>query len=292
MATQDRTVLVTGATGKQGGAVARHLLDKGWSVRALTRDATKPAALALAEAGAEVTQGDMDKPGTIRAAMQGAVGVYSVQNTWEVGPEREIAEGKGMADLVKELGIERFVYSSVGGAERKTGIPHFDSKWVIEEYIRGIGLPVAILRPVFFMENFNGPGLKDAIMDGKLPMAMRPDKPLAMVSVDDIGAFAAMAFERPDEFVGKAIELAGDNLTMPGVAALFSKAMGKHVEHIEVPIEELRKQNPDYAQMFEWFNSAGYEPDLTTLRKIHPKLKTLADWLNHSAWDRRAVAQR
>src|SRR5919199_5871491 len=142
----ERLILVTGATGKQGGAVARTLLDRAFRVRALTRDPQRPEAQALTEQGAEVVQGDMEDRSAMNRVLEGAYGVFSVQNFWETGYDREVQQGKTVAEAAKAAGVEHFVYSSVGSAHRQTGIPHFDSKWEVEEHIRQIGLPYTILR--------------------------------------------------------------------------------------------------------------------------------------------------
>ncbi len=152
----ERLILVTGATGNQGGAVARSLLDRGFRIRALTRDPQKPEAQALTEQGAEVVQGDMEDRSAMERALEGAYGVFSVQNFWETGYDREVQQGKTVADAAKDAGVEHFVYSSVGSAYRDTKIPHFDSKWEVENHVRESDLPYTILRPVFFMQNWEG----------------------------------------------------------------------------------------------------------------------------------------
>jgi len=139
--------LVVGATGKQGGAVARSLLNRGFRVRGLTRNPHKPEAQALAEQGAEVVQGDMDDRSDMDRVLEGTYGVFSVQNFWETGYDREVQQGKMVADAARAAGVAHFVYSSVGSAHRKTGIPHFESKWEVEEHVREIGLPFTIFRP-------------------------------------------------------------------------------------------------------------------------------------------------
>ena len=144
----DKTVLVTGATGRQGGAVVRHMLAKGWKLRALTRKTNSHAARALARQGVEVVQGDLEDPSSVASASAGVYGVYSVQDFWAVGARREVQQGKNVADTAKKAGVKHFVYSSVGGAERNTGIPHWESKWEIEKHIRSLGLPATVLGPV------------------------------------------------------------------------------------------------------------------------------------------------
>src|SRR5512141_1016185 len=153
----DKVIAVTGATGQQGGAVARKLLADGWKVRALTRDVDKPAAQELASLGAEIFAGDMEKRAELDAAFQGAYGIFSVQNFWlpNVGFEGEIRQGKNVADAAKAAGIQHLVYSSVGAAHRGMGQKHFESKWIIEQYLHSLELPYTILRPAAFFENFN-----------------------------------------------------------------------------------------------------------------------------------------
>jgi uncharacterized protein YbjT (DUF2867 family) len=152
--TKDRTILITGVTGHQGGAVAQALQGAGFRLRGLTRKPDGERAAALKRQGVDVVQGDLDDEGTLRRALSGAWGVFSVQNTWEAGVEREEEQGKRLATLARESGVEHLVYSSVGSAHKKTGVPHFDNKWRIEETVRGLRFPShVILRPVFFMEN-------------------------------------------------------------------------------------------------------------------------------------------
>lgn len=283
---QGRTILVTGATGRQGGAVARHLLAAGWTVRALSRDPSKPAARALADAGAEVVPGDLDDRASLDRALSGVYGVFSVQNAWEHGPAGEVRQGKALAEAARAAGVAHFVQSSVGGAERRTGIPHFDSKWAVEQHVRALDLPATVLRPVFFMENFLP--LRPAVLEGAFSLALRPDRPLQMIAVEDIGAFAALAFARPERFLGQALELAGDELTMPQVAETFARVIGRPVRFVEQPLEALRRASPERALMFQWFNDAGYRVDLAALRALHPDLLTFERWLRATGWDRAA----
>ncbi len=284
MKSEKGTILVTGATGRQGGAVARHLRTSGWRVRALTRDPQKPAAQTLAGLGVEVVKGDLDDRNSLAQALKDVHGVFSVQNFWETGAAREVQQGKALADAAKAAGVAHLVYSSVGGAERSTGIPHFDSKWEIEQHIRALGLPATILRPVFYMDNFEGPNFRPAILQGTLTMAMRPDRPLQMIAVEDIGAIAALAFEKPGGFKGRAIELAGDEMTMPQAAEAFSRVTQRTVRFVEQPIEQVRSFSPEAAIMFEWFDQKGYAADIQGLRALYPALMTFERWLRKSGW--------
>lgn len=271
-------ILVSGATGQQGGAVAWHLLDQGFHVRALTRNPNQDAAQNLVNAGAEIVEGNFDDPDSINRALDGVYGAYSVQ-TRTSGTEKEIKQGKAFAEAAKTAGVEHFVYSSVGGAERSTGIPHFDSKWEIEEHIRSLDLPATILRPVYFMSNWFR--LKDAILDGQLPQPLSPETPLQQIAVDDIGAFAALAFSNPAEWLGRAIEIAGDELTMKETAEAFGHALNRDVKYIQVPWDDFENQaGKESSIMYHWFEEHGYETDIEALRQIHPNLKNLPSFLS------------
>ena len=214
MPSTDKTLLITGATGRQGGAVVRHLLPKGWKLRALTRNPESHAARTLALQGVEVVQGNLEDAASVARAAIGTYGVYSVQDFWEVGAKREIHQGKNVADAAKKASVKHFVYSSVGGAERNTDIPHWESKWEIEKHIRSLGLPTTVFRPVTFMEGYYIDQVEIGILKGKLVDAVRPDKPYQTIATDDIGGFVALAFERPSEFIGKELEIAGSELTV------------------------------------------------------------------------------
>jgi uncharacterized protein YbjT (DUF2867 family) len=243
----------------------------------LTRDSAKPAARALAKAGAEVVRGDLDDPASVRRALEGAWGVFSVQNFMETGYDGEIRQGKALADAAKAAGVQHFVYTSVVSADRKTGLPHFESKWLIEQTVRALRLPVTVLRPVYFMENLRRPGRGP--VDGVLAMGLRPTTALQMIAVDDIGAFAALAFARPEQFIGTATEIAGDSLTMPQVAETWTRVTGEPVRFVEVPLEQIRKVSAENAGMLAWFNQSGYKADIPALRRLYPALHTFESWL-------------
>jgi uncharacterized protein YbjT (DUF2867 family) len=275
----ERIILVTGATGKQGGAVAHHLLEQGWKVRALTRSPEKDAAVALQKKGVEIMKGDLDDPELLREALNNTYGVFSVQNSWEHGVEKERIQGKTLADEAKRAGVSHFIYSSVGSAHRATAIPHFESKWDVEQHVRSTGLRFTILRPVFFMENFLAPDTLSAIRSGNLPLGVDPAKSLQMIAVDDIGTFAALAFKTTSEYANKEIDIAGDELTGPQMAGILGKVLERDIVYRQTPIEQIRAFSEDYARMIEWFNVKGYNADIPALRKIHPALMTFERWV-------------
>jgi uncharacterized protein YbjT (DUF2867 family) len=281
--TGSQIVLVTGATGKQGGAVAPHLLGSGFAVRALVRDPQKPGAKALAEAGAELVRGDLDDDGSIERALEGAYGVFSVQNFFQAGYEGEIRQGSMLADLAEAAGISHFVYSSVGSAYRNTGIHHFESKRRVEEHLRTKELPFTILRPVFFMHNWDG--MREQILSGTFSSPLSPDRRLQQLAVEDLGAVAAIAFESPERWIGREFDVAGDELTMPETASTFARVTGQEVRHVQVPWEEFRQAaGREIYDMYRWFEQEGYEAGIGTVRYEHPGLSTLAGHLQRHGW--------
>ena len=284
MAIQTKPILVIGATGQQGGAVARALLAKGQKVRVMTRHLEKAAS--LAQAGAEIVQGDLTNQVNLQMALRGVHGVFAMSTPFEAGMEAEVRQGIMLADAAKQAGIAHYVYTSVGSAHRKTGIPHFDSKWTVEQHIRQIGLPVTILRPVWFMENFTTFAKPSA--EGALMLPMKPARKLAMVALKDIGEFGAAAFLRPNDFLGQAIDLAGDELTMPETAALLTKAMGRPIRFEEFQMDQTEAaMGHDLATMFRWFNEVGYAINIPGLKQqFGIPLTTFAEWMKTVDWAR------
>jgi len=286
METGKNLIVVTGATGKQGGATARELLARGHKVRAMTRKPDSPAARDLAKLGAEVVAGDLDDATSLERALKGAWGVFAVQNTWEAGVEGEEEQGKRIAEVARQQGVQHYVYTSVASAHRKTGIPHFDNKWRVEEKVRALKFPsYTILRPVFFMENLLMPSMLPGIQQGQLAVALKPGTVLQMIAVADIGKYGMWAFENHAALNGRAIDLAGDRATMPAAAAILGKAAAREVKFVPVPIEEVRKFSVDYALMFEWFDRVGYDADIAkTSAESGIRPTPLATWAAAVNW--------
>ena len=291
----DKTVLVTGATGRQGGAVIRHMRPKGWKLRALTRNPNSYAAKELAKQEVELVQGDLDDPGSLERAARGVYGIYSVQDFWTVGARREVQQGKNLADVAKKAGVEHFVYSSVGGAERNTGITHWETKWVVEKHIRSLKLPVTVLRPASFMETYHILEVEIGLLKGKLADPIRGDKPYQTIATDDIGGFVALAFERPKDFIGMELEIAASELTNIEAAKVFSRVMNRPVRFQKLPLPIVRLiLGKEFYQMFHWFNNKGYQANIPELRHKYPEvhLHTLEEWLRKDGWDRRGLRFR
>jgi len=274
--TSDRTILIIGVTGNQGGAVARALQGTGFHLRGLTRKPEGERAAALARQGVAVVKGDLDDEATLRRALAGAWGVFSVQNSLEAGVEREEAQGKRLATLAREAGVEHFVYTSVGSAHKRTGVPHFDNKWRIEETVRGLRFPShVILRPVFFMENLLAPF---SLQGSTLAWALAPDTRLQMIAVDDIGWFGARAFTHA-ALNSREIDLAGDVRTMPEAAEILTTALGRPIAFAQTPIEQVRQYSKETALMLEWFERVGYSADIAGLeRESGRALTKLPEW--------------
>src|SRR3954452_18519407 len=276
----DRTILITGVTGNQGGAVARALQGTGFHLRGLTRMPEGERAAALARQGVDIVKGDLDHEATLRRALAGIWGVFSVQNTLEAGVEREEAQGKRLATLAREAGVEHYVYTSVGSAHKQTGIPHFDNKWRIEETVRGLRFPShVILRPVFFMENLLAPF---SLQGSTLAWALGQATKLQMIAVDDIGWFGARAFTDASGLNRREIDLAGDVRTMAEAAEILTEALGRPIAFAQTPIEQVRQYSNDMALMFEWFEQVGYNADIGGLeREFGRTLTKLPDWARH-----------
>src|SRR5246127_3697759 len=275
--TNNRTILITGVTGHQGGAVAQALRGTGFHLRGLTRRPDGERASGLARHGVNIVKGDLDDEATLRRALAGAWGVFGVQNSWEAGVEREEAQGKRLATLAREAGVQHYVYTSVGSANQRTGIPHFDNKGRIEETVRALRFPShVILRPVFFMENLLAPY---SLQGSTLASALGPGTPLQMIAVDDIGWFGARAFTDAAALNRREIDLAGDVRTLPEAAEILTEALGRPIAFAQTPIEQVRQYSKGMALMLQWFENVGYSANVAGLeREFGRALTKLPDW--------------
>ncbi|WP_329389532.1 NmrA/HSCARG family protein [Streptomyces sp. NBC_01351] len=288
-----KTVVVAGATGQQGRAVTHHLLRDGWQVRALTRDPDGPRAAALARAGAQVVRAQMEDVGSLKAAAEGAWGLFSVQPTVgspgtapDFTAEDEVRWGVNVAEAAHAAGIGHFVFTSVAEADRhlEEKLPvNLVTKWRIEQHIAALGLPATILRPVSFMENFTG---GYALRDGNLSTGLAPEAPHQIMAVDDVGAVAALAFSRPEEWIGRAVSLAGDELTPVQIAAAIGQALGRPLPYVRIPIDRIRALSEDFAYANEWLNELGYRADIPATRAVHPGTMDFHTWLERTGASR------
>lgn len=273
-----RLVLVFGATGRQGGAVARALLREGWAVRALVRDPAGPASVALRAAGVELVQGSFADGETVRGAMRGAHGVFSVL-PGDLPEGDEVRFGIAIADLAVEAGVGHLVYSSgasVGDA--KTGVPRFDAKPEIEADVRRKSIAWTIVRPMIFMEGLVRPGF--GLERGRFTFLTEPDHPFQLIAAEDIAGFVAAIFADRPRFAGQTLKIASDTVTGRGLAAIFTEAAGRRVDYARVPDEALAR-SPDFAHM-AWSLEDGPladHVDLTAMREINPQILSFRSWL-------------
>jgi uncharacterized protein YbjT (DUF2867 family) len=267
---QKLTVVVTGGTGKQGGAVVKSLLERGHKVRAITRKTDSAKAKELANAGVTVVRASLEDTAALTKVLVGATSFFAMTTPFEGGPQAETLSGISAADVAKAAGVH-LVFTSVGSANRQTGIPHFDSKYEVEEHIAKIGVRATVLAPAYFMENvyFGKEQLAKGIYSAPLP----PARPLAQVAVADIGAVAVRLLEDPGRFVGKRFDIAGDELTGSDVCTILSRVTGRPFAYFQVPMDVIRQRmGEDGAKMYEWFDRVGFKVDRAALRREFPDI--------------------
>jgi len=282
-----RKILVTGATGQQGGALARLLLKKKHEVYALIRSTKleSPKAQNLRNQGAKLVEADLDKPESLEQATNGIDSVF-LMGTWvEVGTEGETRRGKMMVDIAKEKKIEHIVYSSVVNADKNTGIPHFESKYKVEQHIKNSGIPYTIIGPTFFMDNLLSYSLA-GLQQGQVALPLSPSRILQQSAVENIAEFSALALERRNSFIGKRIDIASDEITGEQTAKVLSNELGHKIRYEQVPMEQIRQASEDLAVMFEWFERIGTGVDIAALHKQYPEVNwlTFKDWVKSQNW--------
>ncbi|MBX5021886.1 NmrA/HSCARG family protein [Rhizobium lentis] len=277
-----RRVLVTGATGQQGGAVVRALAARGHRVRAISRRPDSEAAKRLAAAGVEVVAGDLDDAASVTKAATGVDTIFLMGNSYEAGTEAETRQGITAADAAKAAGVGHLIYSSVADADKKTGIPHFESKYLVEQHIAGLGTPYTISAPVAFMENTVAPWAVDGLRQGIYAAALPSGRLLQQICLADIGDFVAALAERRDQVFGKRFDIAGDELSGEEQAKILSDMLARPVNYRELPIAAMRQQSEDAALMFEWFDRTGYDADIVALRRDFPEV----GWHRYRDWAR------
>jgi uncharacterized protein YbjT (DUF2867 family) len=276
MVVNQRKILVTGATGQQGGALARLLLQKKHKVYALTRNTQSSAAQSLRNKGANIVKGDLDDSESLEQDVKDVDSIFLMGTPFEDGTEGEIRRGKLMADIAKENKIEHLVYSSVANADKNTGIPHFESKYKIEQHIKNLGIPFTIIGPTFFMENLLGPGLQQ----GQLALPLSPSSILQQSALENIAEFSALVLERRKPFFNKRIDIASDQVTGEQAAKILSNELGQRIRYEHIPLEQVRQANEDMASMYEWYERVGTGIDIRSLHQEYPEV----DWLTFKDW--------
>jgi uncharacterized protein YbjT (DUF2867 family) len=299
MKPEDTTVLVTGATGAQGGATARELLAAGYRVRFLTRNPDAPAAAALAALGAEAARGDMDDATSIRHAMRGVYGVFSVQMPDAAGTDAERRHGRALVEAACAARVRHFVHTSVCEAGRHTQFPrwgenywwqkYWTDKWEVEEAVRNAGFQHwTVLKPAFMADNFALPKSKHmfpTLQQGEILTALQPATRMQLIAADDVGVFARAAIADPSRFDRQNLDLAAESLTMDEVAATLTRVLDKPVHARSVSPEQALASGifPGWVRSQEWTNVAGYRADIAALASLGVPLTPFATWVRRHA---------
>src|SRR5438067_672107 len=271
MVDNQRKILVTGATGQQGGSLARLLLQKKHKVYTLTRNTQSSAAQDLRNRGANIMKGDLDDSDSLKSAVKNVESVFLMGTPFEDGTEGETRRGKLMADIAKENNIEHLVYSSVANADKNTGIPHFESKYKVEQHIKNLGIPHTIIGPTFFMENLLGPGLEQC----QLALPLSSSSVLQQSALQNIAEFSALVLERRKPFLGKRIDIASDEVTGEQAARILSNVLGYKIKYVPVPLQQVYQANEDMARMYEWYEKVGTGIDITSVHQEYPEVNWL-----------------
>jgi uncharacterized protein YbjT (DUF2867 family) len=286
------TIVVTGATGLQGGAVVRHLLEDGWHVRGLTRNPESKRARTLRALGCDVAQGDMGDAASLRPVLEGSYGVYSVQNPFIGGPEAEVRQGKNVAEVAKDVGVGHLVYGSAGTGSKGTGIPSWETKLQIEDHMKALGLPLTTLRPMAFMELMTHKKFFPAVGAWHLmPMLMGSSRGVGWLCTDDLGAIVAKAFAAPGSFVGKDLTLASDVRSLEECRSIYREVMGRNPRRFPMPVwlfERFGFAGRDLTTMWRWLRTGAVDLDTAPTREIHPDALTVQDWLSRERTARSA----
>jgi uncharacterized protein YbjT (DUF2867 family) len=285
MTRDDQVVLVTGATGRQGGAVTRHLLANGWRVRGVTRSPDSNAARALAALGAEVVRADMTDRDSMRAVCAGTYGVFSVQNPMISGEQGELTQGKNVVDAAADAGVSHLVYGSAGPGTPGTGVAAWDGKLEVAEHARSRGLPLTVLRPMAFMELMTDKDLYPPVAAWNLmPRFVGEDRPIPWLSAQDLGGIAARAFSEPASYVGTDLALAGDLRTLSECRAIWRRVTGRSPRRFPMPVWLFERfVGPDLIRMWRWLATHDVDVDPADTRTHHPDLATIEEFVRRQA---------
>ena len=278
---RDGVIAVTGATGRQGGAVTRHLLADGWRVRALTREPTSKAARRLATLGADLVGCDMMDPASLRPAFAGVDGVYSVQNPMLDGLEAEVAQGRNVADAASAVGVPHLVYGSAGPGVPGTGVGSWESKISVAAHARERGLALTVLRPMAFMELMTHKDFFPPVTAWHLmPKLMGDDRRIPWLAVDDLGAIAAQAFRRRDEFVGADLALAADLRSVRECRESWRRVTGRAPRGFPMPVWAFERfVSSDLTRMWRWLGSEDVAVDPADTRRLLPGVLSVDEWV-------------
>ncbi|XP_008056742.1 nmrA-like family domain-containing protein 1 [Carlito syrichta] len=288
-----KVITVFGATGAQGGSVARAILEnKNFAVRALIRDVTRPNAQVLRDLGAEVVKGDLNDEASVETALKGAYGAFVVTNFWDdFSKEKEVCQGKLVADAAKRLGLKHVVYSGLENVKRlshgKVEVPHFDGKGEVEEHFWAIGVPMTSVRVAAYFENFLTAWKPVKADDGDYYTLVLPmgDVPMHGISVTDVGAAVCSIFNSPEEFIGQAVGLSAEALTIQQYADVLSKSLGKEVRDAKITPEAYEKLGipaaKEVANMCRFYQMKP-DRDVELTHRLNPKVKSFSQFISEN----------
>jgi uncharacterized protein YbjT (DUF2867 family) len=286
-------VLVLGATGGQGGAVAEALTRAGQTVRAFVRDPGSAGARRLSAAGAQLAAGEFTDQAALTAAMRGAAAGFALTTPFESGPDAEVLQGQAIIRAAAETQLPHLVFSSVAGATAGTGVPHFESKAVVERALAASGIPHTVVAPTYFYDNALG-GDRD-LLAATLELPLSAGHRLQQLDRPDLGSFVEFVLRDPHPFAGRRIELASDAPTPAQMCQALADALGRPIQYRQTPMTAVRSHSADMAAMWDFLRGRGYQADIGALQLNYPAVR----WTSFAAWakrtfgpDGRAVAGR
>ena len=281
IATEGRTIAVVGATGRQGGQVARRLLEQGWKVRALTRTPESKKAAGLRSLGADVVKADLEDPASLEAAFENAYGVYHMQPPVIGETQAEVRQGRNAAEAAKKTGVRHLVYGSAGPGHTKTGIEQWDSKIDVTKTMQDLGLPLTVLRPMAFMELMSDAGYYPQSSTWHIwPRLMGTERRIPWLSVQDLGTIAAKAFASPADYLGKDLPLASDAQSLAEVREIYKEVKGKYPSRFPLPMFLFEKfVGKDIPNMWRWLRTNPVSLDTSPTYQVHPEAMTVRTWL-------------
>lgn len=279
-------VLVVGATGNQGGAVARRLIERGHKVRALTRKKDSHKAKELMKLGAEIVEGDLGDVSSLQNAMDGVDAVFAMTTPFEKGTNFEVKSGYLLEFAANTMGVNHIVFSLVASSDQKTGIPHFESKYEIEKHLKSIDRPYTIIKPVYFMENLLRPTMILGLKNGKIAVPLPEDRKLQMISLEDLGNMVVHIFENRDLFLKKTIEIASDEITGKQIAEILAKVIRIPIEYQVLSYDNIKPIGEDFIKTFKWLNEVGYKVNISSLHHRFPEVgwHTFEEWARKQYW--------
>jgi uncharacterized protein YbjT (DUF2867 family) len=281
ISTEAKTIVVIGATGRQGVQVAKNLTQQGWRVRGITRKPESTKAAALKTLGVEVVKADLEDLASLEAAFENAYGVYNMQAHAPGKIEVEIRQGRNAAQAAKRTGVRHVVYGSAGPGQSKTGIEQWDAKREITQTIKDLELPLTVLRPMAFMELMSDPSYYPNSSTWYIwPKLMGTERKIPWISVQDLGAIAAKAFANPDDYIGRDLPLAADAQSLAECREIYRDVNGKYPSRFPMPMFLFEKfVGRDVPNMWRWLRTNPVSLATRQTYEVHPEAMTIPTWM-------------